>query len=269
AHDRARRPLVASSVRDILVAKEDPAKEAWMAETARRWFDLVLVHGDPALIPFDATFPPAAGLADLIRYTGYVVPPPRSVAGNLSEGTGEVIVSTGGGVVGAELLRAALAARPLCGLAEAPWRFLLGPDLPAAVAAELHAAAGPGIVVEPARPDFPALLAHCRLSISQAGYNTAMDVLAAGCRAILAPFEADGETEQAVRAGLLAARGLVQSIPAARLDGPTLAAAVDAAIETSPPPLSDLRRDGAAATARLLKEALQTRMAKDGGTDDH
>ena len=41
---RPHRPLVAGSVRDILVRKSDPRKEEEMAETARRYFDLILVH---------------------------------------------------------------------------------------------------------------------------------------------------------------------------------------------------------------------------------
>ena len=124
----AARPLVAASVRDILVAKDNPAREAEMADIARRHLDLVLVHGDPELVPFEATFPPADTIRDLIRYTGYVAPA-RKPAAPHGDGHGEVVVSVGGGAVGLPLLRAAMAARPLTALASIPWRLLAGPDI--------------------------------------------------------------------------------------------------------------------------------------------
>lgn len=268
ARDRRPRPLIASSVRDVLVVKRDPAKQAWMAEAARRWFDLVLVHGDPQLIPFADSFPPAERIADLIRYTGYVAPPRR--AGDIREhddGYDEVIVSVGGGAVGGRLLRAAAAARPLCtAAAGAHWRLLVGPDLPADDLAALRdsAAADPGLVVEPARPDFPALLRRCRLSISQAGYNTVMDVLAAGCRAVLVPFAQGAETEQTDRARLLAARGLVEMAMEDGLTPQTLAEAADRALAGPPPPRAAFGMDGAARSAVLLATA-HGRLDRQGG----
>ncbi|MGI9407639.1 MAG: glycosyltransferase, partial [Hyphomicrobiaceae bacterium] len=44
------------------------------------------------------------------------------------------------------------------------------------------------------------LLACAALSISQAGYNTVMDLLVARCPAIIVPFATGGETEQTFRA---------------------------------------------------------------------
>jgi len=107
----ARPACVACSVRDILVASKKPGQDSATAELVRRHFDAVLVHGDPALIPFEATFTEAARIADLIRYTGYVAAPltPAEPAG----GSGEVLVSAGGGAVGSPVLFAALAASAL------------------------------------------------------------------------------------------------------------------------------------------------------------
>ncbi len=219
------RPLIVSSVRDILVSKRNPEREADMAEAARAWFDLVLVHGDPTVLPFGASFPPAARIADLIRHTGYVVPPRARTATPgpgtpNADGTAEVIVSVGGGAVGETLLRTALAARPLIAhgpAATATWRLLAGPDLPDAVVGELRCTAPRGAIVERARPDFPALLSRCLLSVSQAGYNTVMDLIGAGCRSLLVPFATGGETEQSDRARLLAARGLAHVVEEAGL----------------------------------------------------
>ncbi len=261
------RPVVAASVRDILVAKDDPAKEAEMADRARRWYDLVLVHGDPAVVPFEATFPFAGRIAERLRYTGYVAAPRPdarvAAAGAMAgDGTDEVIVSVGGGAVGEGLLRAALSARALCrrpDAARARWRLLAGPDLPSGVLDSLRAAAPPGMVAEPARPDFPALLGRCRLAIAQAGYNTVLDIVGARCRAVLVPFAAGKESEQGLRAGLLAERGLAVVVPERELSPARLARAVDTVLEAPPPAAPAIRLDGAAETARMLRAALAGR----------
>jgi predicted glycosyltransferase len=245
------RPAIVASIRDVLVARDDPARAAEIVATVRRNFDAVLVHGDPALIDLAASFPAAGEIADRLHYTGYVAAPSGSDDG--VTGSGEVIVSAGGGAVGLALLRAALAARPLSPLAAAPWRLIAGPHLPAADYAALLAALPNGVTLERFRDDFPALLRRCTLSISQAGYNTTLDIIRAQARAIVVPFAAAGETEQATRSALLAERGILQILPEAALDGGRLAAAIAAAL-AAPPPARGLaiRLDGAAASATLI-----------------
>jgi len=107
---RRPRPLVACSLRDILIDKPDPRRRDEIIAIVRRHFDRLLVHGDPALFRLEESFSAAASLADLIDYTGYVVEPPAAAC-NTTAGQGEIIVSAGGGAVGAPLLRAA-ARRP-------------------------------------------------------------------------------------------------------------------------------------------------------------
>ncbi|ORE94417.1 hypothetical protein ATO13_10096 [Stappia sp. 22II-S9-Z10] len=245
----APRPLVASSVRDVLVRKPAPKAEA-MAALARAHFDLVLVHADPRFVTLGDSFAPADGLADLIRYTGFVHASPRPSAG--TDGAGEVVVSCGGGAVGAALVDAAIAAAPQT---PAPWRILLPPGLMDR-AADWRAAAPACVTLEPNRPDFRALLSRASLSISQAGYNTALDVLAAGVRAIFVPFAAHAETEQTDRAAALAARGLADVVAERDLSGPVLAAAVRDALARPAPARPAIDLAGAAGAADILiKEA--------------
>jgi predicted glycosyltransferase len=249
----APRPAIVASIRDVLVAKDDPARAAEIVATVERDFDRVLVHGDEALVPLEASFPAATRLAGKLHYTGYVsaaVPPIEAGAG--TTGNGEVIVSAGGGAVGMALFRAALAARPLSPLAQAPWRLLTGPHLPAEDHATLLARRPDGVVIERFRADFPDMLHRCALSISQGGYNTTLDILAARARAIVVPFAAGRETEQAMRAGLLARRGALHLVPEATLSGVTLAAAIARALAAPTPTMPVLRRDGAAQTAAYV-----------------
>jgi predicted glycosyltransferase len=247
-----RRARIACSVRDVLVASKKPGRDAEVVETARRYFDVVFVHGDPTLIPFAATFKAADSISDLIRHTGYVTAPNDQTSPS-GERHDEVVVSAGGGAVGAPLLFAAMAARPLTSLAGKRWRLLTGPNLPDTDFQRLSAMANQEVTVERFRSDFPSLLKGCALSISQAGYNTTLDILAAGARAVVIPYETGGETEQRLRAEILASRGRLKVVPAAELSPSVLAKAVDAAAAQSPPTLTvDL--SGATTTARLVRE---------------
>lgn len=120
------RPLVVSSVRDIVQSRRKPGRAEETAALIEQAFDKVLIHGDPSLVRFEESFPLADRLAPRMRYTGYVVDPPVLRAGPEQIGWGDVVVSVGGGAVGGALLAAALDARPKTRLADVPWRLLVG-----------------------------------------------------------------------------------------------------------------------------------------------
>ncbi len=254
AEARMPAPWIVSSVRDVLRRSASPARIDEMVATFEA-FDTVLIHADPALVRLDDSFPGWTDIQDRALYTGYVADPDLSKAAQGNVGKGEVIVSAGGGAVGAPLLQAAIAARPLTSLADRKWRILVGPNLPEADRAALAASAGDGVVIEPARADFVSLLANAALSISQAGYNTVVETLCHADRAVLVPFGTARETEQADRARVLAERGMVAAVPPDTLSPQTLAAAVARAwsgpsIRSFPP--VDAR--GGSATVAALKQ---------------
>jgi len=251
ARDAPWQPALACSVRDILTASQQREKIAWIVATVERFYDRVLVHGDPALVPFDRTFPEAARLAGRLQYTGYVVATAPPAARGAAP-SGEVLVSTGGGAVADPLVSAAFGARALSPLAAAPWRVLIGDNLPEARFRAFQAAAPAGIVVERSRPDFLALLASCRLSISQAGYNTTLEVLASGRPALVVPFAAGQESEQSLRARLLADQGRLAVVEEAGLTPARLAEGIARALALPPAPALALALDGAARSAAIL-----------------
>jgi predicted glycosyltransferase len=253
------RPVIAASVRDILVGKSRPGRAEEIAAQAQTIYDLVLVHGDPQLIRFEDSFPAAAVIADLLRYTGYVTEA-TIIAGVGDRSRGEVLVSAGGGAVGAPLLTAALAARPLSALAAAPWRLITGTNLPETDYLRLQgiAAGQRGIVLERFRTDFTDCLARCRVSISQGGYNTVLEALASRTPAVVVPFAEGVESEQTDRARLLAERGMLQMVGHADLTPARLAAAIDKAAAQPPPPI-DLDLRGAGRAADILLTAIGAR----------
>ena len=258
------RPLLICSVRDIVAVRNDPARHREIVERVRHDFDAVLVHGDAALVPFDASFPAAAQIAERLIYTGYVSPPAEAPDTADGIGAGEVVVSAGGGAAGLGLLQAALAARQAGCLASLPWRLLAGTRLPEADFQALVAAAPRGAAVERFRPNLRALLSRCQVSVSQAGYNTVLDILAAPARAVLVPFEAGRETEQLLRAERLAALGAVELVREREMTPPRLAAAIERAA-TRPLASVAIDTDGAVRSARSIVAMLRQRCRASGG----
>jgi len=240
------RPLIVCSVRDLLQPR--PEREAEASELALRYFDRILVHGDPRLARFDRTFGGAQSLAERLHYTGYVV----AAAPVQASGGAEVLVSAGGGAVGKRLLETALAAREQTMLGGATWRLLAGSNASEADFAALRRQAKPGVIVERSRDHFPTLLANAALSISQAGYNTVAELLQARVRAVLVPFAAGGEAEQTLRAQLLAERGAAAMVAESELTVEKLAQAVNRAARLPRPAADLVDLDGARRSAELI-----------------
>jgi predicted glycosyltransferase len=244
------RPAIVSSVRDILVPKRKPGRNEEIAEQVERWFDHVLVHGDPALVALERTFPLAARIADRIVYSGYVTETaPGARGGRRGD---EVIVSAGGSATGVRLLACALEARSLTRLKDAPWRVLAGDTIAGDVLRRLQEKAPAGVVVERARADFADLIARCALSVSQAGYNTVMTLLQTGTRAVVVPFDRGGESEQMMRAKLLQARGVFELVEEQALAPDTLASAIDATLAAPDRPAPSIDMSGAETSAGLI-----------------
>lgn len=245
------RPRLVCSVRDIVIRGDDPARQREIVQRVRADLDAVLVHGDPEFVPFEASFPAASEIADRLIYTGYVGSPSEAVEDNPTEPTNEVIVSGGGGPAGQALLMTALEARRQGCLADLPWRILTGATVSEPDFAALVRGAPAAVRVERFRRDFPTLLRGCHVSVSQAGYNTVMDVLAAGARAVLVPFAAKRETEQLLRAEALAARGVAEMVRESELSPETLAGAIERAAARDPVLLA-LDTEGATRSAQLI-----------------
>lgn len=254
-------PLLLASIRDILATPSRPERIA--ATHARlHSYDAVLVHGDPAFLPLDASWPVDEGVALRLRYTGYV---DEGDAAPAPDGPrAGIVVSGGSSAAGLPLQEAAVAAASLTPLLS--WRILVGRAVPEPAFTALAAAAPGNAVVERARPDFRALLARAALSVSQAGYNTVLDLLQGGGPALLVPFEAGHETEQRLRAETLAAHGLARVLPESDLTAERLAEAVLAA----PPPGVGhaIARDGARRSVAIV-EAMLADASLDRGRTTH
>ncbi len=245
------RPLVACSIRDILVAPRQPERVDEAHARLARFYDIALVHGDPDLIPLEASWPLDETTRRLIRHTGYVdegaaVPRPSTREG--------IVVSGGASAASLPLYRTAIEAAAR--IPDQPWRVLVGNGVPDSTFAALRAAAPGHAIVERARRDFRTLLAGAALSVSQAGYNTVLDLLRTGVPAVLVPFEAGHETEQRLRADHLDARGLAEVVPEAELTADRLVDAVRRRLGR-PQERIPINLDGAARTVALVEDCVR------------
>ena len=256
---KARGLPTAVSLRDILVAKSKPERIAETVAVVRRLVDRVLVHGDPRLVGLEATFPGAAEIADRLVYTGYVADAgcPSHAGGGRRGGPGLGRRRGRRRAAAARRLGRPAGHQPRRGALAADRRAQsAGGGIRRAASSAALQAGGGGVTVERFRSDFPALLARSRLSLSQAGYNTVMDILAVGARALVLPFAEGAESEQSLRARLLAERGLL-SLMEPPIEPARLAAAIEAALRRPRPQPGALDLDGAAETARQLAGMLR------------
>ncbi|MBT8154000.1 glycosyltransferase [Epibacterium ulvae] len=249
AHQATNRPLILSSIRDILAPPTKPERIAEAEDILATLYDGVLVHSDPETTRLDLSWPVKDDLAAKLHYTGYVVPAaPKPQADGI--GKGEILVSAGGGSIGDELFDAALEAARLT--PDLTWRILIGGSDAAERIANFRAKGSPAIV-EAARSDFREMMCHARASISMCGYNTALDVLQSGVPAIFIPFDAGTEVEQGIRAEALSKLGSIKTLRRATLTPQQLLEGLDELARAPKREITQKGFDGAAQTAALTR----------------
>jgi predicted glycosyltransferase len=259
------RPVVLASVRDIQEqALEDQFRyDKRVVLTANRFFDAAMVHSDAGLFSLADSFALAHELTIPVRHTGYVVPERRPVPPTTSQEP-LIVVSAGGGRGGESLLRAAVEAQAQAVRGAEPWnyrmRVIAGKFLAESDWDELNSAANgvPGLELIRWVPDLRMELACAALSVSRCGYNTALDILTVGPRALVVPFVEFEEDEQTFRAAKLERLGAVRVLPENQLTPQSLLREMRAAMQWQPSHL-EIDCEGAENTARLVEELIAER----------
>ena len=260
---------VVCSLRDILVNnKRNQAQHNERAITLmNRYFDLLLVHADPQFQTLDETFSQVGELQCDIRYTGFVSQAaPQSLEIAPDRRTSDlpmILVSIGGGRVGYELLACAMqASAHLRGSLQHRMMILTGPYMAEEQFQQIKelAKGQAQIVIQQYTPNFLSYLQEASLSVSMAGYNTCMNLIATGTRALVLPFTGGGNTEQTIRAEKLARLGVVGLLSESQLRPNDLAERMRQALQSPPPmPSRSLEQDGAMKTAACLQEIVARR----------
>ena len=217
-------------------ARTSSAHDDRAAQLANAHLDAVLVHCDPRFARLEETFKPSTPLRVPVHYTGFVA---RNGDAPAQRGD-HIVVSAGGGRVGAPLLEAAMNASHGRAM-----RAIAGPLMPRG---RLRAAAAAPAGQRRARALRPgprdASSERRKASISQCGYNTALDLLRTRVPALVVPYATPEEDEQTRRARRLEQLGAVQVTT--HLNGN-----LDALLEFTPS-TTTLDLDGAAKTRELL-----------------
>lgn len=258
--------IITCSVRDILVASrhDQQRHDNRAAATLNEKFDCVIIHSDEKFARLEESFKPTAPLSIPIEYSGFVAPRSNEAP---RQRTNRLVVSTGGGIVGGPLYRTALAAYPDIRTAtDLPMEIITGPFLPDDEWKDLckKAADMDGVTLIRSTPNLYARMCAATHSISQCGYNSALDILRSGVSGIVVPFVREGEDEQLARASRLAKLGALTLIHPDKLSADALAMAVKtlAANKTSHAKPHGLRINGAVETAAIVNRYLNARARK-------
>jgi predicted glycosyltransferase len=246
-------------VRDILVEKDDHGKhEARVVKTLNRYFDGVLVHGDPDLVEIRETFPPFAEIEIPVEYTGYIACRPsvdaaKRIRNKMGIGDDAILIvaSAGGGNVGAPLLKSVIHAFNQLERENCRLQVFTGPFLDSRDFDDLQKMATEKVAVDRFTADFISYLAAADLSVSMGGYNTTMNILATRVPALLWPFSQN--REQRLRAERLADRGLLTILKDEDLQPERLAAMMDQKLTQPTRPDVTIDLDGAANTATCIE----------------
>lgn len=259
------RSKIVCSLRDILVGqRKDQAKfEERAIETANRFFDAILVHSDLKFAGIEESFITSKPLHVPVFYTGFVAPPsPPSKVDNQQNRIKRIIVSAGGGMVGRDLFRAAIRAHKiLARRSEVNTTIIGGLFLPESDWADLHklAVGVPGLTLKRFIPKLREAMSSSDVSVSQCGYNTALDIVLSGVSAVVVPFgDGKSEDEQTKRARRLEEIGALKVCE--RPEAENLAGAIEKAFTFRPRKLS-LDFDGGASSTAIIGKLL-TRKAR-------
>jgi predicted glycosyltransferase len=250
---------VVCSLRDILVEREKTQKyENGVLKILNAYFDGLMVHSDPQLFRLEESFSRIDAFSVPLVYTGFIAPRPRPDARTtirkqlaIRDHERLVVASAGSGAVGAPLLEAVQ--RAFRRFSSQPGSRLLlfaGPFLPEEDYLKLIQTEDPRIRVIRFSADFLSYLAAADLSISMAGYNTCMNILAAEVPALVWPFVQN--REQRYRAERLASIGAMTVLEDEDLQPNVLSDRMHQAMSRGYRLTQAVNLDGAAHTARWL-----------------
>lgn len=274
-HIQSTRPLtkIVCSLRDVIKSEFFSQEAETICQLVNQYFDLILFHADPKFQRFEASFPRHKNLNCEIKYTGFVS---QSKNGNsikteengleLTTNNPLILVSIGGGRIGYELLESVIKASSILEQ-KIPHNIQIftGPFLPELEFLKLELLASNRVNVNLKRYTSHLLeyMKKAELSISLTGYNTTMNILRTGVRALVLPIGHDEQDrEQLVRTQKLEQLGIVEVINPQELEPEYLAQKIIDSLNKQPVAntanLFDLQ--GAPSTATFLKELLYSKV---------
>ena len=246
---------IVSSVRDIVVTKQDQQRhEEKVCRLINKYFDMLLIHGDPNFVKLNLSFSRVNDLTCPVHYTGYVVQPlpqPQLIANKPL-----ILVSVGGGRFGHDLLECVAHTAPI--LKDKIPHYLqvfTGAFSPDEVLVKLQQITKnlDNITIERYTPNFLNYMQQADLSIGMSGYNTTMNILSTGVKAMMMAFQGNNDKEQETRLKKLDSLGRVKMIQPEDLHPEKFAEQIISYLQQDKTELS-LNLDGVNNTAKYIKQ---------------
>ena len=258
---------IVSSVRDIVVTKQDQARhEAKVCNLLNQYFDMLLIHGDPNFVKIDLSFSRIQDVNCPVHYTGYVVQPVPKIENYPIVATPDqplILVSVGGGRFGHNLLECVTNTAPLL-KDKIPHHIQVftGPFCPDTVFQKLQTITKEqdNITVERYTTNLLNYMQQADLSIGMSGYNTTMNILSTGIRAMMMAFQGNNDKEQETRVKKLDDIGRVKMIYPQDLQPEKFAQQITNYLQQKPTNLK-LNLDGVNNTAHYLKQLVNNSVA--------
>jgi len=237
------RPKLVLLLRDILDSPQSTThiwhKNGYF-EAVRAFYDQVLVVGCPEVFDLrrEYAFPPST--AAKVQYCGYIARRPgrlprdevrRSLA--VSDGEPLVLVTTGGGEDGFDLVDAALKGLRATEPERRPRTHIVcGPEMAAERRHDVAERVGAlsRVSAQDFSDDMMSLIDAADVVVAMGGYNTVCELLTLRKRAVLVPRVKPGQ-EQCIRAERMAALGLLRMLHPDRLTPARLVEATQAELE--------------------------------------
>ncbi|MUG92070.1 glycosyl transferase [Scytonema sp. UIC 10036] len=262
---------VVCSLRDIVMAQPYQNRAEVLEKTCKllnQYYDMLLVHSDPQFHRLEESFSRVKDIHCDIRYTGYVaqsLPENCAIADkdffSLNMKEPMILVSVGGGQLGHELLESIVEVSSIIEFF-LPHQIIVftGPFIPDNKFLELQESVKErtNISIRKYTPHLLKYMEKAAISISLGGYNTTMNIVRTGVRAMILPSNKDWEQE--IRAEKLEKLGMVEVIRPYDLEPVNFTKKIIACLNKEPVKNSfkPFELQGAQKTALLLKELLQS-----------
>ena len=228
------------------------------ADLLDKYFDMVIVQSDPVFARLEEFFHPRDTLQTPLYHAGFVVPEYGDAPLDRAAGGGEILVSAGDGRYGGVLFRAAIEAqRVLWPVSERPMKIVAGPRLPEDEWRDLLVATKgmDGLVLTRLVDDLRAEMAFSRCSVSQCGYNTALNAITTQTPSLFVPSQNSQRREQIARAQRLVYWGGGRLLMPHHLNSASLTHEISQLLQFQPRRIR-FDTDGAANAVNLIERAI-------------
>ena len=241
------------SVRDIVNGTCDQPNNDYgqkITHVLHKYFDLIFVHSDPSFISLKETLPTLTKINIPIHYTGYVSEKPEIKV--CKQAKNNIIVSTGG-KGSTNIINHCIDAWRSCDMkeiAQANQLTIFSP-LNAEYDKKMLTQINNSINIIPYSTNFLSILRNASLLISEAGYNTCMNILETKIPSLLIPNTE--MSDQLPRARKLNEYGLANTLETSNLNTVNLVKNIKSTLYSSPS-IHNINLNGAEQTASLLND---------------